>query len=356
VPQTSFTAPQRWSGTSWISVLESATVGPGVPASKALAYTTAVAEVAEALGLTRLWLSEHHSTPDIASSSPAVLLAHLAVITARLRLGAGGVMLRNHAPLAIAEQFATLAALHPGRIDLGVGRGTGGPPAAHEALAHLGQYDGTESFLDQLDDLRGFLTGGLPVDHRFGRIDVLPSVPGPPVYLLGSSVESAGWAGARGLPYAYANHIAPQHAVEALSHYRREFRPDSAGGRPYTIATMLVVCSPDSEAAEREAVGAVVVKLRRDRAVRERRQNEPGELDDPILSTEEVGAIAALFSSGAVVVGNPESVRAGLEDFRERTGVDEVMVCCPEYDGNNRIRTLEALCGSYSESIGAESI
>lgn len=330
-----------------LSILEVAAVGPGVGASQALGWTTKVAESAEHLGYHRLWVVEHHAIPEIGSSAPAVLIAHLATHTTRLRLGSGGVMLPNHAPLAVAEQFSILQALHPGRIDLGVGRAKGGDTIAALALGRAPSGGDPDRFSDQLDELTSFLNGDFPAGHRYENLRVSPKTDPPPVYLLGSSEESAQAAAARGLPFAFAHHLAPEVTASAISAYRAAFQRGAKFTEPYAIATVLVVCAQSQDDAERAAVAASAVRVRRILARRQGRTPSPAELLSPRLTEEEARLITDSFAAGGILIGTPKAVRASMTELWQSTRADELMVCPIEYDGPARIRTLTALAEAW---------
>jgi luciferase family oxidoreductase group 1 len=220
-----------------LSILDLATVGAGGTPAESLATSTELARRAEEWGYHRFWVAEHHGMPGVASSSPAVLLAHLAANTRTIRLGSGGVMLPNHAPLVVAEQFGMLHALHPGRIDLGLGRAPGTDQATAAALRRSAEVDPDE-FPQQVAELTAFLDDDFPEGHPYRRIHAIPgeaNAPGagrPPIWLLGSSGFSAQLAGLLGLPFAFAHHFSAANTVPALDLYRSSFRPSEALDRP----------------------------------------------------------------------------------------------------------------------------
>ncbi|HEY1178029.1 MAG TPA: LLM class flavin-dependent oxidoreductase, partial [Phytomonospora sp.] len=255
-----------------LSVLDLAPVGSGHTATEALRTTTEVAKLTERLGYHRFWVAEHHSMPGIASSAPAVILAHVAAHTERIRLGSGGVMLPNHAPLVIAEQFGTLEALAPGRVDLGLGRAPGTDRATTLALRLTPERLGADDFPEQVAELTGFLDGSFPENHPYHRIHAVPGpvqrrVDGgvgehsrPPVWLLGSSDFSARLAASLGLPFAFAHHFSAANTVPALELYRRGFRPSSVLDRPYAMIAATAVAADTDEAARR-AVGSLGLSM-----------------------------------------------------------------------------------------------
>ncbi|WP_354640641.1 LLM class flavin-dependent oxidoreductase [Kitasatospora camelliae] len=306
-----------------LSILDLATVGAGHTAGEALAATTELARAAESWGYHRFWVAEHHGMPGVASSSPAVLLAHLAAHTSTLRLGSGGVMLPNHAPLAVAEQFGLLEALHPGRIDLGLGRAPGTDQATARALRR-GLSEGADDFPQQLAELTHFLDGDFPAGHPYARLRAVPSGEGrPPIWLLGSSGFSARLAGRLGLPFAFAHHFSAANTVPALDLYRSSFEPSAVLDEPYALIGVSAVAAQDEEAALRLARSAGLAMLRL-------RQGRPGLIPTP----DEAAAHPYTPAErdfleewlGTMVLGAPAQVAQGLERLRARTGADELMV------------------------------
>lgn len=325
-----------------LSVLEVAPVGPGVTARQAMAWTTEVAQRVERLGYHRLWMAEHHGVPDIGASAPAVLLAHLAARTSTLRLGSGGVMLPNHRPLVIAEQFSMLHALHPGRIDLGIGRATGAEPSAAQALGTDSSSTAPSRFAEQLDELTAFLNGGFPAGHPYETVRVSPGPDPPPIYLLGSSVGSARLAAARGLPFAFAHHLSPTQSEPALAAYREQFTPSGVLREPYAIITALVSCDERAEEAERAAIWAVTLRVRRQLASKHGRTPTPAEFNLPVLTEEEAVGVAEQLAASSVIMGDRDAVHERLGRLSRDAQADEVMLCTVEYDGPGRFRTLTA--------------
>ncbi|MHB1845491.1 MAG: LLM class flavin-dependent oxidoreductase, partial [Deltaproteobacteria bacterium] len=228
-----------------LSILDLALIGRGQTAQESFAASVRLAQRAEEAGYRRIWYAEHHGIPSIASSAPAVLIAHVAAHTKRIRLGAGGVMLPNHAPLVVAEQFGTLAELHPGRIDLGLGRAPGGDQGTMYALRRYS----ADSFPDDVLELQAYLSGE-------SLIPGVEATPGKgtdvPLYLLGSSLFGARLAAALGLPFAFASHFAPQALHDAAAIYRREFRPSHQLERPHLIAGLNVIADETRARAEEQ--------------------------------------------------------------------------------------------------------
>lgn len=322
-----------------LSALDVVPVGPGVSAKQAFEWTTEVARTIEALGFHRLWVAEHHGVSDIGSSVPAVLIAHLAASTTTLRLGSGGVMIHNHAPLAIAEQFSILNALHPGRIDLGIGRGRGANALTLRALG-LTESEPTQAFVEKLDALIGFLNGTLPATNPYATVNVSPSPSPIPMYFLGSSIDGARMAAARGLPFAFAHHLSPGVTTSAMSDYRALFQPSAITPEPYTMITASVVCAESQTIAERAAVAASAVRARLMVARREGRTISSRELLSPQLSDDESALLAEILSSPSMLIGTPKTVSDGLFELLVTTGTDEIMLIPMEYEGPDRIRSL----------------
>jgi luciferase family oxidoreductase group 1 len=324
-----------------LSVLDLATVGTGQSTSDALAATRELARAADALGYTRFWVAEHHNMPAVASTNPPVLIAHLAAVTDRIRVGSGGVMLPNHAPLVVAEQFALLEALHPGRIDLGIGRAPGTDQQTALALRRDPAALSAEDFPQHLLDLLGLfgderVEGGLA--ERFTATPAAESAPA--VLLLGSSGFSAQLAGALGLPFAFAHHFGGPHTVEAVQLYRDSFRPSPVLERPYAIVTANVLTADTAEEATRLALPGQLLRL----AIRTNRLR-------PLPSPEEAAvdperAAAESMPSNAIV-GTPDVAVAGLRDLAQRTGADELMISASTHGVRERVRSLELLAAAW---------
>ncbi|WP_326640507.1 LLM class flavin-dependent oxidoreductase [Streptosporangium sp. NBC_01755] len=328
-----------------LSILELAVVGSGVTPTETLEASTELARRAEEWGYHRIWVAEHHGMPSVASSSPAVLIAHLAAATRSIRLGSGGVMLPNHAPLIVAEQFGTLHALHPGRIDLGLGRAPGTDPATARALRRNGPD--ADDFPEQLAELTAFLDGSFPQGHSLERVVAVPRSPEsgrPPIWLLGSSGFSAQLAGMLGLPFAFAHHFSGNNTIPALELYRSAFRPSAVLGRPYAMIGVSAVAADTSEQALRLARPGALSMLRL-------RRGAP----QPVPTPEEAEAypyspIEKDFLDdhlSKVVIGDPVEVRQGLEDLRKRTEADELMITTMVHSPADRIRSYELIAQAY---------
>ncbi|KJS55251.1 FMN-linked alkanal monooxygenase [Streptomyces rubellomurinus subsp. indigoferus] len=327
-----------------LSILDLATVGSGYTPAEALAATTTLAREAERWGYHRFWVAEHHGMPGVASSSPPVLLAHLGARTTTLRLGSGGVMLPNHAPLTVAEQFGLLEALHPGRIDLGLGRAPGTDRATARALRR-GRTDGPDEFPQQLAELTHFLDGDFPAGHPYRGLTAVPKGEGrPPVWLLGSSGFSAQLAGRLGLPFAFAHHFSGANTIPALDLYRSSFRPSAVLSEPYALIGVTAVAADDEPAARRLARSAALAMLRL-------RRGTPGPIPTPEEAEEypyspaEADFVDTWFEN--VVLGAPGRVADGLEALRKRTGADELMVTSHVHGHEARLRSYGLIAEAY---------
>ncbi|MCZ1009775.1 LLM class flavin-dependent oxidoreductase [Streptomyces lydicus] len=340
-----------------LSVLDLVTVGAGYTASDAVRTAVGIARTAERRGFHRYWVAEHHSMPGVASSSPAVLLAHLAAHTERIRLGSGGVMLPNHAPLVIAEQFGTLEAMAPGRVDLGLGRAPGTDGATAAALRRTDRlHEGADDFPQQLAELTRFLDDSFPDGHPYARIHAVPgpvqaTSPGgvqsrhrPPLWLLGSSGFSARLAGSLGLPFAFAHHFSAANTLPALDLYRASFRPSEVLSEPYALIGVAALAAEEEREARRQVMTGALSMLRL-------RTGRPGLVPSP----EEAEAYG--FSDmerdfvdtwlGNVVHGTPDAVRQGLDALAKRTGADELMITANAHGGPARLRSYELIADAY---------
>ncbi|WP_049580696.1 LLM class flavin-dependent oxidoreductase [Streptomyces sp. SBT349] len=344
-----------------LSVLDLATVGSGVTATEALGATTALARLAERRGFHRFWVAEHHSMPGVASSSPPVILGHLAGQTERIRLGSGGVMLPNHQPLVVAEQFGTLEALAPGRVDLGLGRAPGTDSATTAALRR-GRADGADEFPSQLAELIRFLDDDFPEGHPYTRVHAVPgpvqgSVPGgvqsasrPPVWLLGSSGFSAELAGRMGLPFAFAHHFSAAHTLPALDLYRQVFRPSEVLDEPYALIAVSTMAAEDEREARRQVLAGALAMIRM-RTGRPGLVPTPEEADGYAFSPAETDFIDGWLSN--IVHGTPDAVREGLDALVKRTGTDELMITASVHSPALRVRSYELIADAYEMDVSS---
>jgi luciferase family oxidoreductase group 1 len=317
-----------------LSVLDTSPIVQGSTPRQALHNTVDLAVLADTLGYHRYWVPEHHGMRGVASCAPAVLVGHLACATQQLRVGAGGVLLPNHAPIVVAEQFATLAALHPGRIDLGVGRAPGGPRPAVDAVRSEAERS-AKTFRQQLDELRDHLAP--PED---APVKAIPALGGnaPPIWLLGSSATSAELAGELGLPYAFAHHLAPEKAVEATRIYRERFRPSDHGVTPTTLVSVSVIAAEDDERARWLAGSTRLKVLSR---VRGNRILLPSPEDAATYPYTDDDRTEIATRSRSVLVGSPETVTRHLQTVLDNTGADELMVTTPVHHHADRRLSYE---------------
>ena len=322
-----------------LSVLDTTPVGPGVSHRQALAWTAQVAEEADALGCHRFWVAEHHAIGN-GCGVPAVLIAHLATITTRVRLGAGGVMLPNRTPLIVAEEFLALEALDPGRIDLGVGRGTGADVELLPLLRRNAADDA--AYARSIDQLVGLLQGAEPPSRAAASPGTPPTSARPALHLLGASVSSALLAAARGLPLALAHHQAPAITADAVRAYRDAFIPHRPGAAPYVMASVRAVGRETDDEAEVAATYAAAVTARRSAAVAHGLAIYPDVLGDTNLDDVERGIARDMLAQGEVLVGGPARIDAALRDLVARLGVDEVMIEPFGHEGPGRAATVRA--------------
>jgi luciferase family oxidoreductase group 1 len=324
-----------------LSVLDVSPVSSGSNSAQALRNTLDLARLTDRLGYERYWLAEHHNLPIIASSAPEVMIGHVANVTERIRIGAGGIMLPNHAPLKVAETFRVLEALHPGRVDLGIGRAPGTDPVTATALRRSQDGLKAEDFPQQFAELLAFSGDGFPEDHPFRSVIAMPSDVGlPPIWLLGSSGYSARAAGEMGLGYAFASHFSPADPAPAMRAYRESFEPSEDFEHPSAILAVAVICEETSEHAERLATSMELAWVRM-------RSGNPGPLPNPEEAmaypyTPTERRLADTYRT-MQVVGDPQTVRARLEELAEHTAADEVMVTTNVYDHAERLRSYELL-------------
>ena len=323
------------------SVLDLAPVIEGNTPTQAFANSLDLARWTESLGYTRYWLAEHHNMPGIASAATAVLIGHIAGGTSTIRVGAGGIMLPNHAPLQVAEQFGTLASLYPGRIDLGLGRAPGTDQATARALRRY--YEGAETFPDDVRELLAFFAPAVP-----GQ--AVRAVPGAgievPVWLLGSSLFSARLAAQLGLPFAFASHFAPDAMDEALMIYRRDFKPSARLERSYAMLGVNLVAAESDREARRlfTTQQQSFVNLRRGR---------PGLIPPPIDDIESYWTVTEKYgvehALACAIVGGPDTVKEGLSAFLERHRPDELMLTANVFDHAARRRSFELAAKARDE-------
>lgn len=326
-----------------LSVLDLSVVNDGQTSGEALATTVALAQAADRLGYARFWVAEHHNMATVACTAPTVLAGHLAAVTERIRVGTGGVMLPNHAPLVVAEQFALLEALHPGRIDVGIGRAPGTDQATAAAVRRSsGGPQGAEDFPRDLLDLMGLLGDRRVEGGLWDRFSATPSATSyPPVYLLGSSDYSARLAGQLGLPFAFAHHFDMGGTLQATEVYRESFRQSALLDAPSMIVTANVLIADTQEEADWHAAPGRLTALGR-------RTGRFIRLPSPADATAHPDFAVAERMPTSRVVGDPATAIPALRNLVERTGADELMVTSVAYDLTARVRSLELLAEHWT--------
>jgi luciferase family oxidoreductase group 1 len=320
-----------------VSVLDTMPVWEGSSATQSLHNAVELAAAVERLGYTRYWVAEHHNTPSVASSAPTLMISQIAARTSKLRVGSGGVMLPNHPPLIVAEQFSVLSAFYPGRIDLGVGRAPGTDPLTAGAL----RRPATSDFPEQLKELEHYLDSSHEERGTALEIKVTPPVESrPPVFLLGSSASGAQLAASRGLPFAFAHHLRPDATVEAVRVYREQFVPSELLSEPYALAASFVIAADTAEEAtfQRSSLLMAMVMGKVNPFIR---------FTPPEIASQQNYTAAETAPHDAhlrpQLIGDPAAVQARLAELVERTGVDEVMAVTPIFDHGARVRSHEIL-------------
>jgi luciferase family oxidoreductase group 1 len=326
-----------------LSVLDLATVLEGHTASETFKNSLDLARKVEHMSYNRFWLAEHHNMESIASSATAILIGYIAGGTSVIRVGSGGIMLPNHAPLVIAEQFGTLASLYPGRIDLGLGRAPGTDQVTAFALRRDRLNAGAD-FPQNIQELRTYLSA----ENHSGRVRAIPGEGlDIPIWILGSSTESARLAGAMGLPYAFASHFAPVYLYEAISLYKKHFRPSKDLRHPYIIACVNVIAADSNEQAEYLASSFYQLAVG---IVRGKTKPLPPPVHDMSAFWNEYEEAAVRQMMAYTYIGDHEKVKNGLQDFVKDTGIDELMVVSHIYDHNARVRSYEILSEIKNEA------
>ncbi len=328
-----------------LSVLDLSPVTTATPGAAALRNSLDLARLADRLGYKRYWVAEHHNLANIASSAPEIMIGQIAAATAHLRVGSGGVMLPNHAPLMVAERFKVLEALFPGRIDLGLGRAPGTDPVTSYALRARQDARQGDEFLERFQELLLFERGGFPDGHPFRNVRAVPAdVPLPPIWLLGSSGYSAELAAAVGMGFAFAHHFADYDAAAAMLSYRAHFKPSAALAEPCAILGAAVIAADSDAEAERIAASADLHYARRAK----------GEYA-PLASPEEAAAYPYTAADreriarhrARLIVGGIARVKARLEALVEATKADELMITTMVYDHAARRRSYELLAEAF---------
>ena len=328
-----------------LSVLDLSPVIVGGSGPTSLKNSLDLARLADQLGYTRYWVAEHHNLPSIASSAPEIMIGQIAAVTQHIRVGSGGVMLPNHAPLMVAERFKILEALFPGRIDLGIGRAPGTDPITSIALRRRQEANTDDDFLERFQELLLFAQDGFPEGHPFRQVHAMPSdVPLPPIYLLGSSDYSAEVAAAIGAGFAFAHHFASHDAVAAMTSYRSHFKPSPALPAPHAILGAAVVTADTDADAERLAATVDLNYVRRSK----------GEYL-PLASPEEAAAYPYTpidrerikYNRTRLFVGAPATVRARLDPLLAATQADELMITTMINDHAASRHSYELMAAAY---------
>lgn len=330
-----------------LSIQDLAPVSAGTSTIKALAHTRDLVQLGEQLGYTRLWYAEHHGMPNIASSSPDVLIANAAAQTRRIRVGSGGVMLPNHVPLRVAETYRTLAGLYPGRIDLGIGRAGGSDPKTLNALRSFGG----EHFSEQMAELLAFERDEFPPEHPFAEVKVVPGeISLPPIWMLGSSGASAQMAGQLGVGYAFASHFSPTPAGPAFHAYRRSFRPSDQFSQPHAILCVSVICAPTDDEAQwlSKSMELTWLWLRQNRMEKIAPPEESANYD-----WSETERAFVTEQSKLWIVGSPETVKAKMDEKLAETQADEVMVTTTMHDYGKRLDSYRLLADIWGLQASA---
>jgi luciferase family oxidoreductase group 1 len=322
-----------------LSVLDLAVVADGSGTGQALEESIKLARRAEELGYRRFWVAEHHNMPGIASSATAVLMSAIAAATTSIRVGSGGIMLPNHAPLVVAEQFGTLEALHRGRIDLGIGRAPGTDQVTALALRRSAAALAADDFPQELAQLLAFFTGGFPDTHPFHAITAVPGYGDQPeIWLLGSSGFSAQVAGILGLPFSFAHHFSAENTVPALELYRSSFRPSDTLAEPHAMVAVSIICAETDEKAQWLAGPSRLAFVRL-------RSGRPGRLPTPEEAAAHVydPAEQRILDSRTrgSIVGDPDTVAAELASLEQMTGADEFMITAMIHGFGDRVRSYE---------------
>lgn len=328
-----------------LSILDLSVVTTGTPPAQALRNSIDLARHADRLGYDRYWLAEHHNLPSVASPAPDLMIGQIAAATEQIRVGSGGVMLPNHAPLMVAERFKMLEALFPGRIDLGIGRAPGTDQATMHALRRRLDIREGDDFIERLQELIFWETGGFPEGHPYNNVTAMPNDTAlPPIWLLGSSDYSSRLAGQVGMGFAFAHHFASYDAVEALNDYRANFKPTRWRSTPWGILAVAAVVAETDAEAERLAASMDLSRLLRDRGHY-----------GPLPSVEEAQAYPYTDADRASIarnrsrlfVGSPSSVSNALQPLIGASHADELMVITATYDHDARKRSYTLLADAF---------
>ena len=328
-----------------LSALDLVPLVQGGTSAGSLRAAAELARALDRLGYARLWYAEHHNMPGIATTTPEILIAHVAPLTKRIRLGAGGVMLPNHSALQVAESYKLLEALHPGRLDLGIGRAPGTDQLTALALRRSRQAMGADDFLEQLGELMAWGRGTFPSEHPFGAVRAMPDDSRlPPLYILGSSDYGANVAAELGLGFGFAGHFSQDPPEQAMRAYRARFSPSGALARPHAILALSVFCA-DTEEEARRLASSMQLSFAQLRTGRPGRLPSPEEALAHVYTPDERAVVD--FFKNLQIIGTPEQVRARIEDLAARTAADEVMLVTHAHDVAARIHSYELVAQAF---------
>lgn len=328
-----------------LSILDLSVVTTATRPAQALRNSIDLAREADRLGYTRYWLAEHHGLASVASPSPDIMIGQIAAATSRIRVGSGGVMLPNHAPLVVAERFKMLEALFPGRIDLGLGRAPGTDGVTAHALRRRLEHRDGDDFLERLQELMLWETRGFPEDHPYRKVTVMPDdTPLPPIWLLGSSDYSAQLSAQVGMGFAFAHHFASTDAVPVMQHYRQHFRPSRWRDRPHAILAIAVIAAATDEEAEQIASSADLNRLLRDRG---QYLPLPGVEEARAYPYSEADRASIARNRSRLFVGSPASVMQKITPLVTATSADEVMIITATYDHEARKQSYRLMAEAF---------
>lgn len=329
-----------------LSVLEHGHINEGRTVQDTLRETVTLAKHADELGFSRFWMSEHHGSGALSFSSPEVMIAHVAAHTDRIRVGSGGIMLPHYSAYKVAENFRLLEALHPGRIDLGIGRAPGGMPIASRAL-NEGKSSNVQFFPQQIADLGGYFHEQLPEDHRFASLVAGPSVPTvPEVWLLGSSSEGARIAAAQGTAYAFAQFFGTPGGEEAMKHYRRHFKPSILNDKPHSMIAVSAFCAETEEAAAELARSNELFFLRLGRGLEQNSFPSLETVNNYPFTAMEMEQIRQRRSFS--IVGTPDQVKDKITAMAERYEADEVIIASAIHSFEDRLRSFSLIAEAFN--------
>lgn len=331
-----------------LGILDQVHIGEGFSAMQALQQAAQLAQAAEKLGYHRYWVSEHHGSPMLAFSTPEILVAHLAAATSNIRVGSGGVMLPHYSAYKMAENFRLLEALHPGRIDMGLGRAPGGMPLATRALQE-DKYVDVRKYPHQISDLIGYLYESLPPDHEFAQLTAAPTIPtAPEVWLLGSSGESARIAAEKGTSYGFAQFFGSPGGEDAVRYYKEHFQPSIASSKPHSLAAILVVCADTEEEANLLASSTELFFLLLERGYNQ--QFFPSVETAQRYPYTDVDRMRIEMARPRRIVGNPIQVKEQILALHEQFGTDELLIVSPIHDFNARIKSFRLIAEAFNLS------